>query len=142
MVCLHCCCCLPSWGNCLCMSVVPLSLLPCPTISLYNRFTLRTVQRPCFTPRPSIPGFPVRAPHPSSKDLALPPTVYIPHAPPPPLSLSTLHRHHAPSTPPTSCWGCPCSPRWHRRPPWPSRPPWGTSRRASRRAPWCWSPRC
>merc|ERR1712072_485766 len=56
-------------------------------------------------------------------------------------SLSNLHRQHAPSTPPTSCWGCPCSPRWYRRPPWPPRPPWGTSRRASRRSPWCRSPR-
>ena len=60
-----------------------------------------------------------------------PPSVYIPRAPPPLLSLSTLHHHHAPSTPPTDCWGCPCSPRWHWRPPWP---PWGPPRRASWRA--------
>ena len=134
-----------------CMPVVPLSVRPFPCTT---DLPPRTVQRPCFTPPtllhvyPCIPmytpptllhtRFPVRAPLP--QPCTAPASVYIPPPPPPTLSLSDLHHHHAPSTAPTDCWGCPCSPRWHWRPPWPPwrpprRAPWRASRGTSCRAP-------
>ena len=126
----------------------------CPAISLYNRFTPEDRAAPMFYPPtllhvyPCIPmytpptllhtRFPVRAPLP--QPCTAPASVYIPPPPPPTLSLSDLHHHHAPSTAPTDCWGCPCSPRWHWRPPWPPwrpprRAPWRASRGTSCRAP-------
>ena len=111
----------------------------CPAISLYNRFTPEDRAAPMFYPPTLLhTRFPVRAPLP--QPCTAPASVYIPPPPPPTLSLSDLHHHHAPSTPPTDCWGCPCSPRWHWRPPWPPwrpprRAPWRASRGTSCRAP-------